>query len=258
MQPAPYPQLFSSYEAALQSCMAGGYQNPDLVSAVVEKNRILQAQKKSMIEFDLGSMRAVLAIGLAKQKNKITVLDFGGGGGFHWNVARIAFGDTLHLDWRVIETPAMVEVAKKSINQEGLRFYDSIGASHTPTEAIDLVLTSSSLQYCSSPLEVLKELMQVQARTMFITRTPFYNGSRALFTTQRSFLSENGPGLLPPGYVDVLVEYPVTYFPKAQIESQILTEYSFRFALNEEAGNLFFDGLPANNYYGYFCDKLIS
>lgn len=80
----PYPQLFDTYENALNACVSGSYQYHNLVKVVIEKNRILHSEIDQAPQFELASMRAVMAVGLSMNNKKIRVLDFGGGGGFHW------------------------------------------------------------------------------------------------------------------------------------------------------------------------------
>lgn len=255
MSNQPYPQLFDTYENALNSCISGSYQYHNLVKVVIEKNRILYSATDEVPEFELASMRAVMAVGLSMNNKKIRVLDFGGGGGFHWMTCKKAFDQDVIFDWDVVETPGMAAAARQSISGLGLQFFDSIESSLEKKELRDLVIASSSLQYCSSPAKALKDLVDLGARYLFITRTPFSLTQKTLISTQRSMLSENGPGPMPSGFVDELIEYPITYIPKFEALQIIESKYKIRFSLLEESGTLYFDNFAVNNYYGVFCEK---
>ena len=251
----PYPQIFDSYNSALESCMTGDYQYPNLVNVVIEKNKIFKERLAESPEFDFGSMRAVMAVGLSLAGKRISVTDFGGGGGSHYLIARKSFDESIAFDWRVIETPSMADAANKAISSNGLKFFNDIQSSVLEASPCDLLIASSALQYCHSPASTLRDLVGLGAKHLFITRTPFSLGTNTLISTQRSMLSENGPGAMPAGYVDEMIEYPITYMPKFEAEEIILTKYKIAFSLIEEPGGLFFDNVAVNNYYGFFCEK---
>lgn len=251
----PYPQIFTSYDRALECCLTGSYQYPNLVNVVIEKNKIFKEKLAQSPEFDLGSMRAVMAVGLSLTGKKISVTDFGGGGGSHYQIARKSFNKSIAFDWRVVETPSMADAANKAISADGLKFFNDIRSSVLEASPCDLLIASSALQYCHSPANTLRDLVGLGARYLFITRTPFSLGAQTLISTQRSMLSENGPGAMPPGYVDEIIEYPITYIPKFEAEEIILSQYKIIFSLIEEPASLFFDNLAVNNYYGFFCER---
>lgn len=149
----------------------------------------------------------------------------------------------------------MAAAARQSISGVGLKFFDDIESSLEKGEPLDLVMASSSLQYCNSPARALNDLVNLGAKYLFITRTPFSLTQKTLISTQRSMLSENGPGPMPAGFVDELIEYPITYIPKFEALQIIESKYRVRFSLLEESGSLYFDNLAVNNYYGFFCER---
>lgn len=248
------PILFESFDDASKACLTGGYEYQQLVNVVVRKNKILQDAISPSPEFDFGAMRILMAVGLASNENKkISVLDFGGGGGYHWFIAKNALGNYL-FDWRIVETPMMAKAGNMLLKKNGLQFFPNIESSIEVGEILDLVFTSSALQYCEDPLGTLQDLVDLGARYLFVTRTPFSLAPVPLISNQRSMLSENGPGPMPLGFKDELVEYPVSYIPRNEAEKIILDKYEIRFSFNEEPANLFFGDLPVNNYYGFFCE----
>lgn len=85
--------IFDSFDAASKTCLTEGYEYQKLVDVVVRKNKILQDSSSPTTEFDFGAMRIIMAVGLAlNEDRKISVLDFGGGGGYHWFIAKNALG----------------------------------------------------------------------------------------------------------------------------------------------------------------------
>ena len=77
-------KLFNSFSEALSTCSNSGYQNPDLVRVVVEKNRLYRDKiriSSSAPTLDLGAIRTIMAAALSLSSKKLCVIDFGGGEG---------------------------------------------------------------------------------------------------------------------------------------------------------------------------------
>ncbi len=252
-------KLFASFSEALSECPKSGYQNPDLVNVVVEKNRIYR-EKLSVVftapTFDIDAIRAVLASALSLSRKKLIVIDFGGGGGNHYAVSKAALSAAVEFDWRVIETAKMTKVANSVLSNIELRFFDSLADAVKDLEVIDLVLENSSLQYCEDPLKTLFELTNVGARHIFITRTPFSNSDLSYVTTQQSNLSENGPGPLPNGFVDAQVSVPITFISINKVENVLEKNYKIRYKLNEQDGYFSVNGKIVDTQFGYFCELI--
>jgi putative methyltransferase (TIGR04325 family) len=124
----------------------------------------------------------------------------------------------------------------KILEDDSLRFFDNIEAAASHLGTIDVVLMSSSLQYTSDPLKALIELLKLRAKRVFITRTTFNHEGSRLITIQRSRLSSNGPGPLPPGIHDRDVFYPITFEPLAAVEQLISSHgYRIRYRVTEGA-----------------------
>jgi len=228
------PLFFDSYSQALSSCPAEAYVGDDLVNTVIEKNRIIRQNLEVSPTLDSGALVALS--GFAFEDSKILkVLDFGGGGGYHHTIARLALPCDRSLSWTVVETPQMTRCAK-ILEDDSLRFFDNIEAAASHLGMVDVVLTSSSLQYTSNPLEALIGLLKLRAKRFFITRTAFNHEGSRLITIQRSRLSSNGPGPLPPGFHDRDVFYPITFEPLAAVEQLIsYHDYRIRYRVTEGA-----------------------
>jgi putative methyltransferase (TIGR04325 family) len=246
---------FLNYSDALSGCPGKGYSNPDLVKVVVEKNIIFRDRLliSSPPTLDLNSARTLLGISLAISDGKLTVLDFGGGGGYHYFIARAALPKDVLLDWRVVETPAMVTLAHDRLSNNELHFFDSIQHATQDNKDFDLLFSSGSLQYCPDPKWTLTEMLGVGAKHLFITRTPF-SEEEAYIAIQQSRLKDNGPGPFPPGFDDCEISYPITFILKRETEEILKSKYTIRFSINEEGGYFSVDNKVVDSQFGYFCD----
>jgi putative methyltransferase (TIGR04325 family) len=246
--------IYNTYAEALKDCQ-DGYESSDLVEVVVEKNKRFNISIKNNPILDLGILRTIIGIGLVKNKSKLSVIDFGGAGGFHYTIAKIALGNETVLNWSVVETTAMMKKAKQLENNE-LKFYDSIDLAQKELVNVDLVFTSGALQCCPNPTESLEQLININAKYIFITRTAFNNSTSEIISTQISNLSENGVGPLPIGYKNKKLKYPVTFMSKTLVENMLSKKYNIRFTIVEDKEtyrvlNKTFD------MYGYFCVRKI-
>lgn len=243
--------IFDSYEKALFESKTNGYEYKDLIQTVVQKSESAKLQLSQQSEFDLSTLRTLIGVGLTKPDEVLTVLDFGGGCGYHYDLVKKSFDQSLKLNWNVIETPAMAAAAQCFKNDE-LSFFDSIESALSQVKKIDLVLASSSLQYCPNPLQMLRQLIEATPKYIFITRTPVSMVGKSFVSLQTSLLSNNGPGALPLGVTDQLLRYPITFICKEDIEALLSEKYDLRLVIREGDGN-FVAGTTSMPMFGYFC-----
>ena len=246
----PPPPVCATYEEAARKCRQSGYEDDALVRAVVEKNLVFRKKFRDKPVIDLAAMRTLISLGLSKTSNELNVIDFGGGAGYHYEIARAALGQSAAVRWNVVETTAMAKAAR-SLEEPGLKFFDNIEEAARDLGSVDLVLASSSLQYCPDPVLFLQRLIDVDAGHLFITRTPFSESPEDVVSVQRSRLSANGPGPLPAGFTDVEISYPVTYLSTSKVEKALSSKYELRFKVEEERG-AFLAGNRSFNMWGYF------
>ncbi len=226
-----------------------GYETQELINVVIEKNIIFTKQVFSSNALDLASLR--VSLGLLNISPKMNVLDFGGGGGSHYTIAKVLF-PLVNFKWCVVETTQMSTEAAKVLESSELKFFSDIPTAKNWLGEVDLVYTSSAIQYTENPLRTLKDLVAVNAKNFFITRTVFSEESSIKFI-QESLLSSNGPGPLPEGFVEKIIQYPVVAEPIANIEQVLELSYRIRFKLMEEQGIHLVEG-KALNYFGYYGD----
>jgi len=242
---------YKSFEEALADCQNDGYQEKNIINNVLAKNFHFREQIASGPSFELASLRTIIGLALATSNKSLKVLDFGGGGGADYSIARIAFDSDIKLKWNVVETPAMVSKTKALENEE-LKFFDSVFSASEDLEEVDIILTSGSLQYCPDPILILKNLLSVNAKYLFITRSAFNQGEAVLFGIQDTLLSKHGPGPVPDQFIEETVSLPTVFAPKRTVENLIHEKYIVRFQIMEERG-AYKVGNKSIDMYGYFC-----
>lgn len=248
-------EIYNRLEQAVGACGAG-YLDNDIVSVVVEKTKTFRGTLE--VEppvLDVGALRILAATGLAGSRDPLRVLDFGGAAGQHYFVANRLMRRR-QLDWRVVETSAMVAAAQSVVDPQ-LSFFESIrDATATWSEPPDLVFASGVLMFLADPMATLHDLMRTEARILFITRTGFTTDSAAIYAVQFSQLSANGPGSLPSGYVDRLVAYPSTFLPLSVTEQALTAGNYVVVARFEEERNIWQAPGAAIHQYGFLCRRL--
>lgn len=214
---ATYP----SYEEAMK--VADGYEDEVLTKVVVAKGRQFAEKIASTKELDLTSLRTFIGLAASLNKKKLSVIDFGGAAGTHYFIAKTVLSD-IELDWRVVETPAMVTEAKRQgLESDELRFFDELDAA-SDKGSVDLVFASSSVHYTPKPYEFLAALASIDTSVLMVTRTPVTDSPCVIL--QNSTLSGNGVGEIPKeiGVTDKTLSYPVTMMDKSKVES-ILSDF---------------------------------
>jgi putative methyltransferase (TIGR04325 family) len=240
---------FQTFQEAERACLINDYESDDLVDVVIAKNNAYSKKLNSNSVLDLNGIMSFLPFASMNTGKEINVVDFGGGAGYHFVNAKLALNKK--FNWFVIETPKMAKYANKYSNID-CRFYSDFSVAVKEMKEIDLIFTSSSLQYCSDPLVELENLLKINARYIFITRTPFLENSKKIITIQCSKLSRNGPGPLPNYFSDRKIQYPITYVSRKLVENLINQKYEIRYKINEGSSSFKFKNEPIN-MTGFFC-----
>lgn len=212
---------YPSYEEAMND--AAGYEDKLLTKVVVAKGKQFAKNIEANKELDLTSLRTFVGLASSLRKRKLTVIDFGGAAGTHYYIAKSILKD-VELDWRVVETSAMVAEAKKQeLENNELRFFADLDNA-TEQGSIDLVFASGSVHYTPKPYDFLAALASIEASILMITRTPITETPCVLL--QYSTLTANGVGEIPKelGIKDKTVSYPATMMDKRRVE-EILASF---------------------------------
>jgi len=254
----PTPQVgpvFAKYQEASETGQPSGYEDPDIVDAVVAKTLHTRDEVRASHQLSNDAMGIMHGIAALLPSPSLSVLDFGGAAGHHYFSVRAIVGDAIPIRWNVVETPKMVAAASPKLADSSLRFFTSIEEAASDLGHVQLVLSSSSLPYTPDPLGYLSKLLGVRADHLFITRTPLTDADETFSIVQKSRLAHNGPGPLPPGFVDREVQYPLTFVNLARFRSSVEHRYSLRFAVDEASG-VHYGGGFRGKLYGFFYDKI--
>lgn len=244
-------KLYNSYEDALAVCR-GAYEENDLVNVVYEKTRLYRDSLLIQHPFvsEIISLRTLIGLSLSIRGSELNVIDFGGACGAHYFLAKTVFGERITLRWHVVETPKMVS---KAIGLEDgqLRFFDDLQKAKSGFDRVDLVFSSGALQYVPRRYEFLEQLIECRAANIFITRVGLSTLPKELVIVQKSNLSANGPGPMPKGMRDGVVQYPVTFARKDKFEKILSQNYSIDILFDEDKG-AYQAGSHSIDMYGYF------
>ena len=200
-------RIYESYEAALAD--ADSYEDPLLTELVAAKGKQFAETLQTTNELDYSHLRILLAVVGSPSSTPLRVLDFGGGSGTHYWVAKQILGNHVELDWRVVETPAMVEaVTKYTLANEELTFYSDVQEAVSDA-TFDAVYASSSIHYTPDPYATLEILCNIPSKRLVITRTPMADEDLILLQTSR--MRDNGPGPVPESLEKSVAHQTVTY-----------------------------------------------
>ena len=214
-------RIYESYEAALAD--ADSYEDPLLTELVAAKGKQFAETLQTTNELDYSHLRILLAVVGSPSSTPLRVLDFGGGSGTHYWVAKKILGNDVELDWRVVETPAMVEaVTRYELANEELTFYSDLQEAVSDA-TFDAVYASSSIHYTPDPYATLEILCNIPSKRLVITRTPMADEDLILLQTSR--MRDNGPGPVPPDFaakIDfAIVTYPVSILSRPLIQTNL-------------------------------------
>ena len=200
-------RIYESYEAALAD--ADSYEDPLLTELVAAKGKQFAETLQTTNELDYSHLRILLAVVGSPSSTPLRVLDFGGGSGTHYWVAKQILGNHVELDWRVVETPAMVEaVTRYELANEELTFYSDLQEAVSDA-TFDAVYASSSIHYTPDPYATLEILCNIPSKRLVITRTPMADEDLILLQTSR--MRDNGPGPVPESLEKSVAHQTVTY-----------------------------------------------
>jgi putative methyltransferase (TIGR04325 family) len=221
---ATITQIFPDFASALAAC-GPGYNDADIADVIAYKTALPVDPRHYPPEQALNS---ILSIGIAAAEvadRPLAVLDFGGGCGFHY--FRVVASIHTPFQWAVVETPMMAERAVK-LAQGRFEVFTDIAAA-AALGRIDIVHTSSAIQYVPDPLATLKMLAALCPRYFALARFPVWSRD-SLVGLQSSPLSGNGIGPMPPFIADRNVKYPITFINFDDV-MQALAGYEIALAL---------------------------
>ena len=181
---------FATWEEASDQC--AGYDAEDILAKVLAatlkvKSGEAACERDSVLFAEIEYAWPVLA-GLmwaaARNGGRLNVLDFGGALGSSYFQNRKFLQTLPEVRWNVVEQSHYVEAGRKDIQDEQLRFYQTIEECLSENQP-NVILLSSVLQYLASPIELMGKLNKVGASCLIIDRTPFSVNGEDKLTVQK-------------------------------------------------------------------------
>jgi putative methyltransferase (TIGR04325 family) len=217
-------QLCASYDEALPLC-GGGYEDDDISLVVAKKTEaIIPLLGRFLLDTDPVTISLLAVLSAARQASPVRVLDVGGGCGYHYFVVKALLPD-IPLKWHVAETAAMSAQGKTRFANDDLGFFASVDEALAAFGGgIDLLHTSSTIQYVPDPEGFADRVTEIAAPHVMVARFPLFEGPRTV-AVQASRLGDNGPGPAPEGTPDRIIRYPITFCNKDELAGRLMRGY---------------------------------
>lgn len=184
-----YRGRYSSWEEAERNSI--GYGAPSIAKKVAKAVSTVIANEvayeRDSITFQEPEYSWPVATALlwaaSYKKNKLEVLDFGGGLGtsFFQNKALLAFVD--RLEWHIVEQASFVQEGRRLFQNGLLSFHANIEECLSVAKP-DIAILSSSLQYIPRPYEVLEKITEASIDVVVFDRTLFGSQADDVITIQ--------------------------------------------------------------------------
>jgi putative methyltransferase (TIGR04325 family) len=154
----------------------------------------------------------VLLRAATENKNRLSVLDFGGAlGSIYYKNCNFLKGID-HLKWHVVEQKHIIEIGNTNFANNIISFYNSIEDVLKHTH-LNVIIFSSSLQFLPEPYVILKKAISSKADYIIIDRNPFVLKGDTKLSIQ----------IVPEDIIKS--SYPIWLFNETQFKSFFLGEY---------------------------------
>jgi putative methyltransferase (TIGR04325 family) len=119
----------------------------------------------------------------AADKNRLSILDFGGSLGTTYYQCRDFLAATGPFRWSIVDQPEHVKCGREEFADERLRFYTTIDECLTH-EQPNVLLLSGVIQCLPEPYKFLTDVLERGFPHIIVDRTAFFRGHRDLLTVQ--------------------------------------------------------------------------
>jgi putative methyltransferase (TIGR04325 family) len=182
---------FPSWEVAASH--SDGWDSPALTEKALDaalkvRDSIAEYQQDSVIMEHIVYSSVILVfliLSLAKQKEGIRIIDFGGGLGTNYYQNRKILRRLTTVDWRVVERPIFTELGLKHLQTHELSFSASLDEALSRAPATDALLFSGSLQCVENPFELLDRAAAAGIETLALDRVIVGPGDTHALFVQR-------------------------------------------------------------------------
>jgi putative methyltransferase (TIGR04325 family) len=192
------------------------------------------------IQYSFPALAALLYIA-SRNGNKLTVVDFGGalGSSYFQNRGMLAH---LALSWNVVEQSHFVSVGKAEFADGRLHFFSDLEEC-LASQATDVVLLSSVLQYIEDPFALLAKLAKWRVPFVLIDRTPILDTGIERIVVQT----------VPPQIYSA--SYPCRLFAQGGLEAALTGYYDLRYRFDAHIRTLIELGDTTARYNGLFFER---
>lgn len=241
---------YNSFQQAANVCK--GYEDPKLIDMIFEQAKVFRDDclEGRLIQVNSNIVQTLMGLCLSGEGKDLNVIDFGGSFGGHYFMAKAVLKEKYNLKWCVVETTATVTRANYFANEE-LFFFDDINLASKKLGRVDLIYSSGTLQFLPQPYEMLKAIIEIKAKYLFLIRFPLLLGDEERYAIQYSKYSANTAGPLPEGIKEGVAEYPINFLSKNKVEAIISEKYKINFIMDE--AETFTYRFKALNAYGYWA-----
>lgn len=195
-----------------------GYDSVNILQKVKEsllkvKNGTAEYERDSVL-FDKKEYSAPVLAGLllAKKKDSLSVVDFGGSLGTTYFQNKEILDQIKNVRWSIIEQENFIDCGKENFEDKRLKFYKNFKEC-LEKEKPNILILSSVLQYLEKPYEFIETILKENFEYILIDRTPFVEGKDRI-TVQK---------VNPKIY---RASYPCWFFNKRQMINIFLKKYS--------------------------------
>lgn len=173
---------YANWPSAIENC--GGYDADEIISKVLSatikvKNGEAVFERDSVLFDHIEYAWPVLAgllLAAARASGHLNVLDYGGSLGSSYFQNRKFLLTLKKISWSVVEQAHYVKAGKLEIQDDQLKFHESISDCLIENNP-NVVLLSSVLQYLPDPYEVLKEVLAINSDLIILDRTCYQYGA---------------------------------------------------------------------------------
>jgi putative methyltransferase (TIGR04325 family) len=186
---------------------------------------------------------AALLYAAGRNRNRLSVLDFGGalGGSYYQN--RGFLGHLDRLRWRVVEQPHFVAAGKQHFENDTLGFVEDLEQC-VAAEMPDVILLSSVLQYLEEPFAFLRRVAALGAPFILIDRSPTLRAQKSRISVQ----------VVPPQIY--AASYPCWLFAESEVLAPLEGAYAVRLQFDAHIGTPIVLGAEAGGYRGAFLERV--
>lgn len=209
LPPGPERRLrrYDSFAAAADDC--DGYQDAELVLTVCRKTERFRAGLETTAVPQRQTLQNLFVMLYASRGHPLEVVELGGAcGAAFFDVDRWLPG--LVTRWSVVETPAMVRVARPRFEGDRLLFVDQVSAVGEGHGVPRLFMAQGSLPYVADAAAVLESAAGMGFEFLYVTRTPVLEDETFLVVArQEASIRDHGPGAAPADVPGRLLSQPI-------------------------------------------------